>query len=81
MGPFTFISKALYAKQAAPAAAPRADASCADTARRRSAHGSLCVLQTFGFTTSKILRRLGGFPELQIPRFQEGQFQRSLLLV
>ena len=46
---------------------------------RASAQGSLCVLQTEGLTTSKILRGLGGFPELQIPRSQNIEFEHSIL--
>ena len=46
---------------------------------RASAQGSFCVLQTFGLTTSKILKGLGGFPELQIPRFQKHEFQLAIV--
>ena len=46
---------------------------------RASAQGSLLVLQTFGLTTSNILKGLGGFPELQIPRFQKHESQLSSL--
>ena len=47
---------------------------------RASGQGSLLVLQTFGLTTSKIFKGLGGFPELQILRFQKHEFQLSIVL-
>ena len=46
---------------------------------RALGQGSLLVLQTFGLTTSKMLRRLSGFPELQMSRFQKHEFQLSIV--